>query len=187
MPGEEVQQVEFARREVDARAVDARLARDRIDRQAGDVERAGVEARVARERVDAPQQRLHARDQLQHRERLREVIVGAEFEAENPVHLARARARDDDRRVARHRAGAPADFEAVDAGQHQIENQRVPVSLLEQTQAFGAVRAVDDFVALVAQMQAQHVGDVGVVFDDQDAFGVIHGERGSASVRVSGA
>ncbi|MCA8225326.1 hypothetical protein LGM69_28035 [Burkholderia multivorans] len=33
-----------------------------------------------------------------------------------------------------------------------------------------------DLVAFVAQMQAQHVGDVGVVLDDQDAFWVVHGD-----------
>ncbi|CAI9009246.1 hypothetical protein EMIT0158MI4_80024 [Burkholderia ambifaria] len=177
MPREEIQQVEFARREVDARAVDARFPRDRVDRQPGHVERARIDPRIARERVDAPQQRLDPRDEFQHRERFRQIVVGAELEAEDPVHLARARAGNDDRRVARHRAGAPADFQPVDAGQHQVEDQRVPVALLEQAQAFRAVRAVHDFVALVAQVQAQHVGDVGVVFDDQDAFGVVHGGR----------
>ena len=46
----------------------------------------------------------HARHQFQHREGLGQVVVGAELQPEDAVHLAGARAGDDDRRVARHRA-----------------------------------------------------------------------------------
>jgi hypothetical protein len=118
---------------------------------------------------------LHARHQLQHRERLGQVVVGAQLQPEDAVHFARPRADDDDRRVARHGAGAAADLEAVDAGQHQVEHQRVPAAALQFAQAGMAVGGMLHGIALVAQVHAQKFGDVGVVLDDQHAFGGVHG------------
>ncbi|MDT4836680.1 hypothetical protein FQZ97_703890 [compost metagenome] len=91
------------------------------------------------------------------------------------MHFARARAHDDDGRVARHGTGAAADLEAVDAGQHEVEHQRVPLAALQRAQAGVAVGGVLDRVALVAQVHAQQLGNVGVVLDDQHAFGGVHG------------
>ncbi|MNG03100.1 hypothetical protein D3C84_861620 [compost metagenome] len=90
------------------------------------------------------------------------------------MHFAGARTGDDDRRVARHGAGAAADFQAIDAGQHQVENQGIPVALLQQAHAFGAVGAVHDLELLITQMQADQVGDMQVILDHEDAFGLFH-------------
>lgn len=67
-----------------------------------------------------------------------------------------------------------ADLQAIDAGQHQVEDQRVPTALLQQAQAFAAVGAVHHLEVFVAQVQADQVGNVGVVLDHQDSFGLIH-------------
>jgi hypothetical protein len=125
--------------------------------------------------AEAPQQRLDACHEFQHREGLGQVVVGAQLQAKDAVHLARPCADDDDRRVARHGAGAAADLEAVHAGQHQVEHQRVPMAALQFAQARVAVRGVFDHIAFVAQVHAQQFGDVGVVLDDQHAFGSVHG------------
>ncbi|MNI61194.1 hypothetical protein D3C73_1164500 [compost metagenome] len=90
------------------------------------------------------------------------------------MHFAGARAGDDDRRVAGHGAGAAADFQAVDTGQHQVEDQCVPVALLQQAHAFIAIGAVHHLELLVAKMQADQVGDMHIVLDHQDAFGLFH-------------
>ncbi len=90
------------------------------------------------------------------------------------MHFARPCAGDDDRRVAGHGTGAPADLETVDTGQHQVEDQRVPATALQFTNAGVAVGGMRHGVALVVQMHAQQLGDVGIVFDDQHAFGGFH-------------
>ncbi|MDT4851842.1 hypothetical protein FQZ97_860470 [compost metagenome] len=74
----------------------------------------------------------------------------------------------------RHRPGAAADFQAIDAGQHDVEDQRVPAAPLHLAQALGAVGAVQHFQLLVAQVQGEQVGDVNVVLDQQDASRLIH-------------
>jgi hypothetical protein len=74
--------------------------------------------------------------------------------------------------VARHRACALADLQPVHAGQHHVQHQRIPRAvLLEQAQAGIAAGGMGDVVALIAQVHAQQVGDVGIVFNDQHAFG----------------
>ena len=50
-------------------------------------------------RRGATEQRIHARQQLEQTERLRDVVVGAKVEAEDLVGLLAARAEDEHRRV----------------------------------------------------------------------------------------
>ncbi len=149
---------------------------------------AGVHLQVARHGIDPAQQGLDPRHQLGHRKRLGQVIVGAQLQAEDAVQFAGACAGDDDRCVARHGAGATADFQAVDAGQHQVEDQCIPAALLEQAHAFVAIGTVGHLELLVAQVQADQVGDMGIVLDHQDSFGLIHVREtfalGSRIVRV---
>jgi len=129
-------------------------------------------------RFHPAQQRFHACHQFQHREGLGQVIVCAQFQAENAVHFTGARTGDDDRRVARHRTGALADLQAVHTGQHQVQHQRAPRLRLQQGQALVAGGGMGDLIAFIAQVHAQQVGDVDIVFDDQDALGTAHRLRG---------
>jgi hypothetical protein len=174
LAGEEVEQVEFSRREVQAPTVEGHFAGDRIDGQTVEDQAASIHLQVARHGVDPAQQRFDPGHQFQHGKRLGQVIVGPQFQAENPVHFAGAGAGDDDRRVARHGTGAPADFQAVDAGQHQVEDQRIPTALLQQAHAFVAVGAVHHLELLIAQVQADQVGDMQIVLDHEDSFGLFH-------------
>ena len=57
-------------------------------------------------------------------ERLRQVIVGAEFQADDAVDIFAARGQHDDRDFAL-LAQAAQDFEAVDARQHDVEHDEV--------------------------------------------------------------
>ena len=185
MAGEEMQQVELARRQVQRAPVQERGARHRIDGQAVQLQRAGVHAGVARQRVAAAQQRPYPRHQLQHREGLGQVVVGAQLQAQDAVHLAGTGAGDDDGRVARHAARALADLQAVHARQHQVQHQRVPAALFQPAHAFMTVGGMLDRVAFVAQVHAQQFGDVGVVLDDQHAAGGFHGGSGDGIALLS--
>jgi hypothetical protein len=106
LAGEEVQQVEFSRREVQRAAVEGDFAGDRVDGQTVEDQAASIHFQVARHGVDPAQQRFDPGHQFQHGKRLGQVIVGPQFQAENAVHFAGAGAGDDDRRVARHGPGA---------------------------------------------------------------------------------
>ena len=68
-----------------------------------------------------------------------------------------------------HGAGAAADFQAVHAGQHQVEYQRIPAALLELAQPLVAVVAMHDLEALVAQVQtlATRLGGAACVFEEE--------------------
>ena len=75
--------------------------------------------------VGAPEQRLDPAHQLAQPERLRQVVVRAELEADDLVDLVVAGGQDQHRRL---RAGGPEaaeDLEAVDAGQPDVEHDEV--------------------------------------------------------------
>ncbi len=177
MPGKEVQQVELARRQVQPAAVDLGRAGHRVDGHAVQGQAAGVDPRIAFQRLAAAQKRPHPRHQLQHGERLGQIVVRAQLQPQDAVHLAGSRAGDDDGRIARHGACALADLKAVDARQHQVQHQRVPAAFLQPPHAFVAVRGMLDGIAFVPQVQTQQFRDVGVVFDDEYASWRVHGRE----------
>ncbi len=119
MPGmleEAREQVELLARQLDLSAGD------------GDVARVAPQHDVARREhlvlvavLDAAQDRLDARGELARRERLRDVVVGAELEAGDAVGLLVARGQHQDRHL-RVRAHLPADLEAVDPRQADVEH-----------------------------------------------------------------
>ena len=73
----------------------------------------------------AAQVGLDARQQLRHLERLGDVVVGAELEADDLVDHLAARGEHDHRRLDAALAQLAADVEAAHARQHQVEQQQV--------------------------------------------------------------
>ena len=113
------------------------------------------------------QARANARQQFFGRKRLGEVVVGAEIEAGNAIGDAILRGEHDDRHVALG-ANALADFQAVHARQHQIEDDEV--RLFERLFEPGEPVARDvDLVAFVLEFELKDAADGRVVFDDEDA------------------
>ena len=105
--GEQVEQVELVRRELDLAVVEPRVAPRRIDVEPCTDDRPGCDRRRGRLATRAAaQQRAHARDELAHAERLRQVVVGAALEAEHLVGLFAPRREHQDRDVAVHAARA---------------------------------------------------------------------------------
>ena len=98
----------------------------------------------------APQRRFDAAAELAHRERLGDVVVGADLEPGDLVGLAAFRGQHDDRHLAA-RAQLAADFDPVELGQHQVEDDQVEAALLEALQGFAAVERGGDVVAVLAQ------------------------------------
>ena len=116
---ERQQQGELIARERARHAVEPRRARAAIDLQPAEAQDVGLRRALA-----PAQDGAQPRQQLARLERLGQVVVGAQLEADDAVHGVAARGQHQDRRL-RAGAHAPADLEAVDIGQHQIEHQRV--------------------------------------------------------------
>ena len=138
-----------------------------IDQQLLEVER--VAARGSRSGHAAPGRDSNARDELGHRQRLDEVVVGSELERTNAVLLRAASADDDDRRADSFAADRLDDAPAVDAGQHQVEHADVRLSVAKARQA--GLALVDDGRLEPGQreMLRHAAADDGVVFDDENA------------------
>jgi hypothetical protein len=109
----------------------------------------------------------HARDQLARRERLGDVVVGAELEADDAVDLVAARGQEDDRHLAR-LANPLEDLEAARIGQADVEDDQRRGRLADPLQRFLAGRAPGRLEAVGAQRVLQRVGDAGLVLDDED-------------------
>ena len=81
--------------------------------------------RVGEVPVGAPQQRLDPAHQLAQRERLGDVVVGAELEAHDLVELVVAGGQEQDRCLGPDGAQPAEHLEAVDAGQADVEQDEV--------------------------------------------------------------
>jgi hypothetical protein len=92
-------------------------------------------------RPSAAQEGAHAGDQLARRDRLRDEIVGAEFEAPNHLLLAVKRSQHDDRHSGQ-LAYALAYGPPVHARHQHVEHHDVRPAGVEQAQARGAIRCL---------------------------------------------
>ena len=110
----------------------------------------------------------NAGHQLARAERLDDVVVGPQVEADDLVRVAAARGEQDDRHIAV-LAQPAADLQPVEAGQHDVEQDEV-----EAVRSRAAARALGPSAASVDTMAARARGtgaaaaDLGVVVDDQD-------------------
>jgi hypothetical protein len=160
-----VHEVELGRRQVHEPPVDADLAARGVDRQRTGGDRA--RRRPLGGSLNAAQQRAHAGDELALAERLGHVVVGADAEADEQVGLGVQRGEHE------HRDGpvaldAAADLVAVDAGQHDVEDDEVGRHPRAQLDAAQAVVGDLDGEVLRAQAGGQRIGDRGLVLHDDD-------------------
>ena len=105
--------------------------------------------------------------QLAHAERLGHVVVRADLQAEDPVHLLGAGGQHDDR----HQvvlAELPADCQPVQVGQHPVKDHQVRCLPLDLGQRAAAVEGLLHDVPVGQQLVADQVVQVHLVLDDQD-------------------
>ena len=118
----------------------------------------------------AAQPRLDAREQLHHLERLGQIVVGAELQADHLVDHLAARGQHDHRRLDALLAQVAQHVEAVLPGQHHVEQQQIERLLRARAPApRGRPCADSTTVALAPEPIAQREHQPGLVFDDQDA------------------
>ena len=108
-------------------AVEDDLAGERVERQRAELPRRCSPAGwcgASRAAARAPQDGLHASDELRDAERLGDVVVGARLEPDDLVELGVLRGEHQDVGVAEG-AHAAADLDAVDVGQADVEDDQV--------------------------------------------------------------
>ena len=106
------------------------------------VERHSPAASTGSRRLDrAPGERPQAGGQLGEGKGFDQVVVGAGVETGDAVGDAIARGQQQDRRLDARRAQPAADLEAVDAGQHDVEHDRVVVADVDPVERLLAVAA----------------------------------------------
>ena len=164
------QHVVFRARKIDGDAIGRpKLPPRHVQRptRKGHPARAGVEL-AALLRCRAPQQGAHARDQLPGRERLGDVIISAQFEAEHPIHLLAA--------CGQHHHRCPAAFaeaaqkvQAGSTGQHHIEQYQVRLAArsVEYFPHLTGIAGGGNAEPCLAQKAADERAHLAVILHDQ--------------------
>jgi hypothetical protein len=167
MAVEEAQEVEFAGGRVDLVAADQDAAAGHVELD--DAEAVGLGTGLAA--AATAQRGANAGDDLGHREGLGDVVVGAQGEAEHLVALLVLGRKDDHRRIGIVGAHALDDLDAVELGQHHVEQDEVGLVRAEQLERLLAVVGADGAEALEPQVHLQPLQDRRVVLDDEHAIG----------------
>ena len=122
---------------------------------------------LGRRVVGPAQPRPDPRDQLLRLERLDDVVVRAGLEAQDHVDGV-ALGREHDDRHAGLGADLAADVDPVDTWQHQVEQHKIGVSVPEHLHRLVPVGDEGRLESLATEHDAEHLGQGGVVVDDED-------------------
>src|SRR5689334_14607026 len=165
--GEVAEDLELRRREADPAVAALDTPPLEVDHQVA-VANDPAPGRVAQVAVGAAEQSPDPAHELAQPERLRQVIVGTELQADHLVDLVVARRQDEDGRL---RAGRPEpaeDLEPVHAGQPDVEHDEVRRLVGRELETFLAALRDGHLVALLLEGVLDAAGDGELVLDDQD-------------------
>jgi len=124
--------------------------------------------RAPRAAAAPAQDRAQPRQQLARLERLRQVVVGADLEPDHAVHRVAARGEHQHRGIGA-RTQPAADFQPVDVRQRQVEHQGVEGLACEALEPLVAGPGHGHAKARLAEIFRHHLGEAGVVLDQEDA------------------
>jgi hypothetical protein len=126
-----------------------------------------VRGRLRRLRGAAPQQGPHAGEQFGEPEGLGDVVVGARVQTDDGVHLVGTRGQDEDGHGMALGTQPAGHFEAVHAGQAQVEHDQVDTALESGVDRGGSVLTHLDLVPFPAQSAGQRLRDGRIVLGEQ--------------------
>src|SRR5229473_6433041 len=118
-------------------------------------------------RRGAAKERAHAREELLVCERLDQVVIRAAVEASDTLFRATQRGEQKNRKLGG-RPQAPANRDAVEAGQHDVEDHKIRGPLTRAAQGVSTVARHRDVVALSGQHPFQGGGEPYIVLDDEN-------------------
>ena len=140
------------------------MARD-IDRKLTELKHFALRLSLG---MHAAQERTYACNELARAEGLDQIVVCAQLKADDLVHFAIARAQEQDRRVIRG-ANTTAEFIAIDARKHDVENIEIVGFLLDERECLFTVASSIDRVVFLLQSIANEFGDRWLVVNDKNA------------------
>ena len=147
--------------------------------------------RVGEVAVGASQQGLDPAHELAQRERLGDVVVGAELEAHDLVELVAAGGQEQDRRLGPDGAQPAEHLEAVDPGQADVEEDEVGRLVGGELEPFLAGAGERDLIPLLLEGVLDPTRNGVLVFDDQDGgchgAAILHREAGRGAWGERGA
>src|SRR5207244_1991464 len=114
-------------------------------------------------------ERFDAREQLAEIEWLRQVVVGAELQAEYSVDDLAAGGEHENRRLHAEVAHVAADVESITARQRDVEDDQIERLARDAIDCSLAVADCIDDVAFTGEAIAQRDDEAFFVLDDQDA------------------
>jgi hypothetical protein len=161
MAHEVLEEGELARRQVDRAPVAHHAPRRGVELQVADPKDRGALG------GPAAHERAQARQQLGERERLGQVVVGAGVEPRDPVGHRVARREHENGAPSAGLAQPAADLEAVDVGQHQVENDRVVGVLGPQPERVLPPPGHVDRVPLLLEGALEQAGHLDLVLHDE--------------------
>jgi hypothetical protein len=116
--------------------------------------------------LQAAQQRLHARHQLAHRQRLGHVIVRARVQTGETVREVALGGDHDDAHV-RERPHLAAYLDPVPVRQDEIEQHQVRGPTLESSHRLGSGPRLDHLKAPLLERRIDHLAGCGIVVNNQ--------------------
>src|SRR5262249_22479860 len=116
-----------------------------------------------------PEERVDARQQFAELERFGHVVVRAEVEAENDVLLLAFGGEHDDGHINAAAAHHAADLVAIDARQHDVQEDEFGLAVDRERQPLFAIGGGEDGVAAVLEGVLESAQYGGLVFHDEDA------------------
>ena len=114
------------------------------------------------------------REQLARAERLRDVVVAADLQAQHTVELLASGGEEQDRNIGCGcvRAEPAAEVEAVAVGQHYVQKNQVRAVILDRLKGSGQPVEYHNGIAAVAQVVLEERTKISIVFYDDD--GLLH-------------
>jgi hypothetical protein len=116
-----------------------------------------------------PQHGTNAREQFSHAERLDDIIICAEFEADYPIDFLGTTACDDDDRDVGIRSNRAQDIEPIILAEVQIENDQAGMHAGEMLAQLPSVRDRTGENIMVGKMACHRLPYHWIVVNDQDA------------------
>ena len=157
------EQVELSRPQLEPARPHGRFTPARVDPEAADLDRATASTR----RFGPPKDRLDPGNQRAGMERLGDVVVGAQLQADDRVDHVVARSEHHDRDIAPS-AQLAAHLEAVQLGQHQVEDHQIWIVSGVEGEGLLAIGRGDHRPALLFEIEPEQLDDVALVVDHED-------------------
>ncbi len=136
------------------------------------IEQDDIAASTLLTELGAPQQCLDTRLQLTRAERLAQIIISAQFQADDPVGFVRTGGQHDDRhmRLARMLTDPFAQTETVFIGQHHIKDQQITGFFVEGAAKISAITHRAHLKTGTTQVGVQQLANLLIVIHQQDRF-----------------